>query len=46
MRPMRAYKRGRRIRVDLAAAVALTCLSALAGVAAEPEPAAHVTRLK
>jgi hypothetical protein len=30
----------RRIPIDLAIAVALTCLSALAGVAAEPETAA------
>jgi hypothetical protein len=43
MRPMRALPFSRRIPVDLATAVALTFLSALASVAAEPEtPAAEI----
>ena len=40
MRPTRALPLSRRIPVDLAIAVALTFLSALASVAAEPDAAA------
>jgi hypothetical protein len=35
-RPARGLHRGHRIALDLAAAVALTCLSALASIAEEP----------
>jgi hypothetical protein len=40
VRPMRAQPLSRRIPVDLAIAVALTFLTALASIAAEPDPAA------
>ena len=41
-RPGRNQHRGRRIPVDLAVAVALTCLSALASVAAQTDTPAEI----
>ena len=41
-RPRRRRPLSRRIPIDLAVAVALTCLSALASVAAEPDTAAQI----